>query len=160
MLEAHRYRAAAAHLAQRLAQQPAVRYRVAALPAHLRRASLHGQEGIWDPRSLGSSLAGLLVKPPQLDLRHLGGARVSVAERLSHLRELLRASARVSFDEAVGDADRMTVAVTLFALLELHKRGEATWEQAQPFGEITIERRGREAPPAAAPGPASHARSA
>ena len=33
----------------------------------------------------------------------------------------------------------MTVAVTLFALLELYKRGEATWEQAEPFGEITVE---------------------
>ena len=28
----------------------------------------------------------------------------------------------------------MTVAVTLFALLELYKRGEASWEQAEPFG--------------------------
>ena len=28
----------------------------------------------------------------------------------------------------------MTVAVTLFALLELYKRGEATWEQDEPFG--------------------------
>ena len=35
----------------------------------------------------------------------------------------------------------MTVAVTLFALLELYKRGEASWEQAEPFGPITVERR-------------------
>ena len=33
----------------------------------------------------------------------------------------------------------MTVAVTLFALLELYKRGEASWEQEEPFGEITVE---------------------
>jgi segregation and condensation protein A len=32
----------------------------------------------------------------------------------------------------------MTVAVTLFALLELYKRGEAEWEQEQSFGEIAI----------------------
>ncbi len=143
MLEAHRYRAAAAHLAQRLAGQPAVRYRVAALPAHLRRASLDGHEGIWDPRKLASALGGLLAQPAQVDLRHLGAARVTVAERLVHLRALLRGGASVSFDEAVRDADRMTVAVTLFALLELYKRGEATWEQSQPFGEITIEPRER-----------------
>ena len=37
-------------------------------------------------------------------------------------------------------ADRVTVAVTLFALLELYKQGEATWSQDEPFGEITIER--------------------
>jgi segregation and condensation protein A len=35
----------------------------------------------------------------------------------------------------------MTIAVTLFALLELHKRGEATWSQDEPFGEIAIEAR-------------------
>ena len=139
MIEAHRYRAAAAHLAQRLATEPPVRYRVAALPAHLRRASLDGQEGIWDPGTLGAALGGLLVTPPQLDLSHVVVARVSVAERLAHLRELLRCAGRVTFDEAVAGADRMTVAVTLFALLELYKRGEVSWQQAQPFGEITIE---------------------
>ena len=32
----------------------------------------------------------------------------------------------------------MTVAVTLFALLELYKRGELSWEQDEPFGEITV----------------------
>ena len=32
----------------------------------------------------------------------------------------------------------MTVAVTVFALLELYKRGEAGWEQEEPFGEITV----------------------
>jgi segregation and condensation protein A len=28
--------------------------------------------------------------------------------------------------------------VTLFALLELYKQGEATWSQDEPFGEIEI----------------------
>ena len=32
----------------------------------------------------------------------------------------------------------MTVAVTLFALLELYKQGEATWRQDEPFGDIAI----------------------
>jgi segregation and condensation protein A len=32
----------------------------------------------------------------------------------------------------------MTVAVTLFALLELYKRGEADWEQEESFGEIAV----------------------
>jgi segregation and condensation protein A len=157
MLEAHRYRAAAAHLAQRLAEQPAVRYRVAALPSHLRRASLDGHEGIWDPRTLGSALGGLLAQPPHVDLRHLGMPRVSVAERLAHLRALLRGGVSVSFDDAVADADRMTVAVTLFALLELYKRGEATWAQSQPFGEITIEPRERVRADGAAAGGAASA---
>jgi segregation and condensation protein A len=32
----------------------------------------------------------------------------------------------------------MTVAVTIFALLELYKRGEVTWDQPEAFGEITV----------------------
>ena len=43
-----------------------------------------------------------------------------------------------TFSEAVGRADRVTVAVTLYALLELYKQGEATWTQDEPFAEITV----------------------
>jgi segregation and condensation protein A len=38
----------------------------------------------------------------------------------------------------VEGADRITVAVTLFALLELYKCGEADWSQGECFGEIAI----------------------
>ena len=62
---------------------------------------------------------------------------MSVGERLQHLRHLLRAGA-CSFDDAVRGADRVTVAVTLFALLELYKQGEADWVQDEPFGDIAI----------------------
>jgi segregation and condensation protein A len=75
-------------------------------------------------------------------------ARVSVADRIAHLRRLLRKAAELSFEDAVGGADRMTVAVTLYALLELYKRGEVSWQQAEPFGEITV--RAAASPPAAA----------
>jgi segregation and condensation protein A len=63
---------------------------------------------------------------------------VSVGERLSHLRGLLGRRGRFSFDDAVKDSDRLTEAVTLLALLELYKQGEAIWEQEVPFGPITI----------------------
>jgi len=66
------------------------------------------------------------------------GSRVTVAERLAYLRALLRRGS-FSFDEAVTRADRVTVAVTLYALLELYKQGELDWSQDEPFGEITIE---------------------
>ena len=139
MLEARRYRGAAAHLEDRLADQPEVRYREAPLPAHLRRRSLEEATGrIWNPASLGRSLGGLLAVPAKLDLRHLGEPRVTVGERIAHLRRLLRSAATLDFDAAVGGADRMTVAVTLFALLELYKQGEASWTQGEPFSAITI----------------------
>jgi segregation and condensation protein A len=64
--------------------------------------------------------------------------KVTVAERLAHLRQLLQRGS-FKFDDAVARADRVTVAVTLFAVLELYKQGELTWSQDEPFGEITIE---------------------
>ena len=92
---------------------------------------------VYDPDQLGAALGGMLRLPPKLDLRHLAMPKVSVAERLAHLRTLLRRGG-ASFDEAVRGADRMTVAVTLFALLELYKQGEADWEQDESFGDIAI----------------------
>jgi segregation and condensation protein A len=144
MLEARRYRAAADHLRARLAAEEGVRYRAAPLPAWVRRAQ--APEGpVYAPERLGAALGGLLRVPPPVDVRHLGQVRVSVADRLAHLRALLRTRGACTFDEAVRGADRTTVCVTLFALLELHKAGEATWEQGEAFGEIRIERRARAA---------------
>ncbi len=137
MLEAQRYRRAAEHLAARLGAEEGVRYRRAPLPPALRRTNLGHAGAVHDPRRLGAALGGLLRVPPQLTLSHLTIPRVTTAERLTHLRTLLLRGA-TTFDEAVRGADRVTVAVTLFALLELYKQGEATWTQAEPFGEIAI----------------------
>jgi segregation and condensation protein A len=130
-----RFRGAGGWLAGRM--DHAHLYRLAPLPAELRRASVQTTEAAHDPALLGSSLAGLLRTPPPLDLRHMAMPRVSLPDRLAVLRRLLK-RARFDFDDAVQGADRMTVAVTVFALLELYKRGEASWEQDQPFGPITV----------------------
>jgi segregation and condensation protein A len=138
LLDAHRYRAAATHLRERLEAQGPYRFRSAPLPPSLRRASLPDAGAVYDPTTLAGALGDLLRMPEPVDVRHISSPKVSVAERLSHLRELLRRG-RFSFDEAVARADRVTIAVTLFAVLELYKQGELTWTQPEPFGEITIE---------------------
>jgi segregation and condensation protein A len=137
MLEARRYRRAAEHLAERLALEEGHRFRSAPLPPWLRRVVPEDAIAVYDPARLGEAVGGLLRHPPPLNLDHLTIPRVTVAERLGHLRSLLRGGA-CSFDEAVRGADRVTVAVTLFALLELYKQGEATWRQDEPFGDIAI----------------------
>jgi segregation and condensation protein A len=142
LLDAHRYRAAATYLEERLAAQAGYRFRAAPLPPGVRRARVEEASAVYEPARLTAALGGLLRAPEALDVRHLGPPRVTVAERLAHLRALL-ARGRFTFDEAVAQADRVTVAVTLFALLELYKQGELTWTQDQPFGQITIEARAR-----------------
>ena len=137
MIEARRYRSAAEHLRGRLEAEEGIRYRAAPLPAWLRETELAAAEAVWKPARLGTALGGLLRHPPKVDVTHLGQVRVSVTERLRILRSLL-SRGRTTFDEAVKGADRVTVCITLFALLEMYKQGEATWDQAEPFGEIVI----------------------
>jgi segregation and condensation protein A len=144
MLEYHRYRGAAEHLRERLAAEHGYRYRAAPLPPKLRRVSIDVAEPAYDPQQLAQALGELLKVPPPLDLRHVRRPAVSVEQRLQHLRGLLARRSRFSFDEAVEGADRLTEAVTLFALLELYKAGEARWEQEVPFGPITVTARSAE----------------
>ncbi len=147
MLEARRYRAAAEHLRERLAAEAGMRYRAAPLPEWLRRTTFdEAAIGVYAPARLAQAIGELLRHPPEVSLGHITIPRVSVGERLAHLRTLLRGGA-CSFDEAVRGADRVTVAVTLFALLELYKQGEATWAQPESFGEITITPRAARANP-------------
>ena len=138
MLEYHRYRGAAEHLRERLEAEHGHRYRAAPLPPELRRVSIEVADSAYDPQALAEAIGELLRVPAPLDLRHVRRPAVSVEERLRHLRRLLSNRARFSFDEAVAGADRLTEAVTLFALLELYKAGEARWEQEVPFGPITV----------------------
>jgi segregation and condensation protein A len=138
LLAAHRYRAAAAHLRERLETEQVHRFRSAPVPPHLRKVALTQAQAVYDPHVLSCAVADLLVIPPPVDVSHITVAKVTVAERLTHLRALLRRG-RFTFSEAVARTDRVTVAVTLYALLELYKQGEATWTQDEPFAEITIE---------------------
>jgi segregation and condensation protein A len=140
LLDAHRYRAVADRLEAVLASQRGYRFRSAPPPAWLRKASLREVQAVYAPERLGEAVGRLLTLPPPVDVRHMPAPRVSLSERLSILRRLLR-EGRFNFDRAVNQADRVTVAVTLFAVLELYKQGELTWSQDQPFGEIVIEAR-------------------
>ena len=138
MLEYSRYRDAAAHLHERFAAGRRYLYRSAPLPPELRRVALEAAKPSYEPESLAAAIGGLLRVPPRPDTSHIRPT-VSLERRLRVLRELLRAGRGVDFDEAFGAEDRLTQAVTLFALLELHKRGEASWSQKELFGSIRIE---------------------
>jgi segregation and condensation protein A len=144
LLDAQRYHAAAEHLRETLAAQDGYRFRSAPLPAWLRKASLRDAGAVYDPAVLATAVGGLLRVPEPVDTRHIAVPRVSVTERLAHLRALLRGGS-FTFEEAVCRADRVTVAVTLYALLELYKQGEVTWTQTEPFAEIVV------SPPGAVP---------
>jgi segregation and condensation protein A len=137
MLEYRRYRDAAAYLGELFADGRRYLYRSAPLPAELRRASLAAATKAYEPAQLASAVGDLLRTPPAPDTSHIRPT-VSLERRLGVLRELVSRRRSFDFDEAFGSDDRLTQAVTLFALLEMHKRGEATWTQRDTFGPIEV----------------------
>ena len=137
LLDAHRYKAAAEHLSDQLQRESGYRFRSAPLPAALRRAPLQEATAVYEPVRLAQAIGELLRTPEPVDVRHIPQTRVTVAERLVLLRKLLSRGS-FNFDEAVEQADRVTIAVTVYALLELYKQGELTWAQPEPFGEVTV----------------------
>jgi len=138
MLEYKRFRAASEYLKERLKEEEGHRYRSAPLPPELRRVSVELAEAVYAPDLLAEAVGGLLRFPPKLDLGHVARAHVTVEQRLAHVRTLLKRLGSFTFDDAVKGADRLTEAITLFALLELYKAGEADWDQKEAFGPITI----------------------
>jgi len=138
MLEYKRFRAASEYLKERLKEEEGHRYRSAPLPPELRRVSVELAEPVYEPDLLAEAVGGLLRFPPKLDLGHVARAHVTVEQRLAHVRTLLKRLGSFTFDDAVRGADRLTEAITLFALLELYKAGEADWDQKEAFGPITI----------------------
>ena len=139
MLEYRRYRDAAAVLAERFEAERGHLYRSAPLPPALRRVAVESAAAVYDPERLGAALGDLLTEPEQLDISHIRPT-VSLERRLRALRDALSGRADIDFDEEFGGEDRLTQAVTVFALLELYRRGEVTWEQNETFGPIRVRR--------------------
>ncbi|MEI6447946.1 MAG: ScpA family protein [Actinomycetes bacterium] len=144
LMAQHRIRGGSEWLRERMREQSGYRWRSAPLPPGLRKASLEHATQVYDISRLGEAIGSLLTPPPQIQVGHLHLPRVTVAERLSTLRTLLRRGS-FDFDEAVQGADRVTIAVTVWALLEMYRQGEASWAQSEPFGPVFVTASKREA---------------
>jgi segregation and condensation protein A len=139
MLEYRRYRDAAAELEKRFEAERGYLYRSAPLPPQLRRVAVEAATAVYDPEQLGAALGDLLTEPPDVDLSHIRPT-VSLERRLRALRDALGRRTDFDFDDEFGGEDRLTQAVTVFALLELYRKGEVTWEQDKCFGPIRVKK--------------------
>lgn len=113
----------------------------AAMAAALAGAQPPDREPL-DAGLLAEALAGLirivaLPEPP----RGVVPREITLAERAAVIRAALaRADAIVLQELLRGTRDRVIMAVTFLALLELVKRREVTVEQAEPWGPIVARR--------------------
>jgi segregation and condensation protein A len=139
MLEYRRYRDAGRELAEHFESQRGYMYRSAPLPLDFRRVAVEAAEAVYEPDQLAAALGDLLQLPERPDISHIK-TTVSLQRRLSVLRSALAQLSRFDFDEEFGEEDRLTQAVTIFALLELYSAGEAVWEQNENCGPITVRR--------------------
>jgi segregation and condensation protein A len=74
--------------------------------------------------------------PPEVVAR-----TITLAEQAAVIREALRRSDIVVLQDLLGGVrDRVVLAVTFLAMLELYKRREITLEQAEPWGPIVVRR--------------------
>src|SRR5204863_6912298 len=92
-----------------------------------------------DPVVLVRALDGLVqVLPEPEPPPEIMPRTVTLAQRASIIRLALRGVPQVVLQELLrGVHDRVVVAVTFLAMLELMKRREVVVEQAEPFGPIT-----------------------
>jgi segregation and condensation protein A len=137
MLEYRRYRDASAELSERFEAERGYLYRSAPLPPGLRRLAVDAATAVYEPEALGTALGDLLTEPPDVDLSHIRPT-VSLERRLRALRDALGRRNDFDFDDEFGNEDRLTQAVTVFALLEMYRKGEVTWEQSECFGPIRV----------------------
>jgi segregation and condensation protein A len=137
MLEYRRYRDASAVLVERFEAERPYLYRSAPLPADLRRVAVESAHAVYDPERLGKAIGDLLTEPEEVDISHIRPT-VSLQRRLRVLRDALERKSSFDFDEEFGGEDRLTQAVTIFALLDLYSKGEVTWEQNENFGPIRV----------------------
>ncbi len=91
-----------------------------------------------DPAILAIRLTALVTAVPAPSLDHLTSREVNVPALLQRLRDALVRGTTLSFDRVVLGQTRLEEAMTLIAILELARRGEATLDQPEAFGDISV----------------------
>lgn len=132
-----KFKEAAAWLKRRYSDSRHWHFRSAPLPRISRPARVEVEQR-YDARDLNQALVALLVVPPSIKTEHMAKITVNIWEQMKEIRVALRERPQLIFDEIVGGTDRITQAVTFFALLEMYNSGELELEQERLFGSIII----------------------
>ena len=95
-----------------------------------------------DAALLGGALAGLVrLAPPPPPPPEAMARVITLAERAAIIRAAIRGAGSIVLQDLLaGVHDRVVVAVTFLAMLELMKRREIVVEQAEPWGPIMARR--------------------
>jgi segregation and condensation protein A len=128
-----RFRAAAAWLEARLAEEGDRWFRVG--PAPLAPVPTPTPLPPQEPARLAEAIRRLAAEPPAPSLRHIG-TFPPISRFLERFRALLSRRRRFVFDREVEGLARVEQAVAFLALLELRSAGEVALSQPAPFAPI------------------------
>jgi segregation and condensation protein A len=94
------------------------------------------------PSLLSTAVAGLVrLAPPIEPPPEVMPRAITLAERAAVIRAAVRNADAIVLQELLRDVrDRVVVAITFLAMLELMKRREIVVQQAQPWGPIAVRR--------------------
>lgn len=144
LIEYRRYRDAGRALADRLAGGIQMFHREAGTAAAAGRAGARPDTGErLDPQLLADALLASIRLVPLAPLPPETVRRtVTLEERAAVIRSALRHAPHFVLQELLRDVrDRIVIAVTFLAMLELAKGREVTIEQEQPWGPINVRAR-------------------
>jgi segregation and condensation protein A len=144
LIEYRMYRDAGRVLADRISAGFMLFHREAEAAAAAGRAGARPETTTrLDPRILADALwASVRLVPPPPPPPETVARSVTLEERAQVIRSALRSAHHLVLQELLRDvSDRIVIAVTFLALLELAKGREVTIEQAQPWGPISVRQR-------------------
>jgi segregation and condensation protein A len=133
------YRDAGIALGERLAVDLQLRHREAAAAAAAGQAGARPADvPPLDPQLLVVALAAsVALVPPPPPPPEIVPRSITLADRAEAIRAALIGAPSIVLQELLGDVrDRVVMAITFLALLELVKRREVVAEQAAPWGPI------------------------
>ena len=140
LLQYRAYKAAAAHLAERLQAETLRRPRSVSLEP--RFASLLPEVLLGIGPEAFAALAARVLAPraePQVEVGHVHGGTVSVREQTVLLRERLRRTGGGSFRTLTADcASTLEVVARFLALLELYREGVVAFDQVEALGDLQV----------------------
>jgi segregation and condensation protein A len=141
LVEYRQYRDASLMLGKRLTAGAWLFHREAGAALAAGRAGARPDPGPPLPAQLlaDALLASVRLVPPAAPPPEVIARTITLEERAAVIRSALRSAPQLVLQELLRDVtDRIVVAVTFLAMLELAKGGEVVVEQSEPWGPIHV----------------------
>ncbi len=146
LIEYRMYRDAGRVLGERLSAGLSLFHREADTAVAAGRAGARPDNvEILNPQLLADALlASVRLVPPAPPPPETVARTITLEDRARVIRKALESAPQIVLQDLLGDVrDRIVIAVTFLAMLELAKGREVTVEQAEPWGPIWVVQRGK-----------------